>query len=229
MKLEAKSPHAAPRLENALSVALVVGDEALGRRLAASVEEHGLLLVRSVSDIGALIAAVPPTVDAVVLDERGRRASEIRVDVQEVKRALGVTRLVVICSAGGRASARAAVQVGADAVLLESHIESGLHLAVAATCAGQVVISAPLARSAVRAEALTYREKQILGMVVLGFGNRQISQKLWLAESTVKGHLSSAFGKLDVSSRSEAASVILDQDAGLGAGILGISAIPGDG
>ena len=70
------------------------------------------------------------------------------------------------------------------------------------------------------------REKQILGLVVLGFTNREIADKLYLAESTVKTHLSSSFAKLDAHSRSEAAARILDPEAGYGVGIL---AIAGDG
>ena len=58
-----------------------------------------------------------------------------------------------------------------------------------------------------------------MGLVVLGYTNRQIADALFLAESTVKTHLSSAFGKLDARSRSEAAAVILDPEEGHGFGV----------
>ena len=55
--------------------------------------------------------------------------------------------------------------------------------------------------------------------MVTGQTNSQIASELFLAESTVKSHLSSAFGKLGVSSRSEAAAVIsIDRGHGLGIG-----------
>jgi len=82
------------------------------------------------------------------------------------------------------------------------------------------------AREAVEGPALTRREKEVLGMVVLGFSNADIARTLFLAESTVKSHLSSAFGKLGVRTRSEATAAILDRSRGLGTGIL---AIVGDG
>jgi DNA-binding NarL/FixJ family response regulator len=66
---------------------------------------------------------------------------------------------------------------------------------------------------------LTSREKQILTLVVAGLTNSQIASELFLAESTVKSHLSSAFAKLGVSSRSEAVAVILDPERGPGLGI----------
>jgi DNA-binding NarL/FixJ family response regulator len=213
-----------PRPDRALSIALAVAENALRRRLTTILSADGVVLARSAHDIPALLASKSPlAVDAAVLDARGRRAAQIRRDVLDAKRELPVARLVLICSAPGRAATRAAVRAGADAVLVEPHIESALLPALRAVCADQVVISAPLARGALHADALSNREKQVLGMVVMGFSNHEISQKLCLAESTVKGHLSSAFGKLDVSSRSEAAEIILDPDQGVGAGILAIS------
>jgi DNA-binding NarL/FixJ family response regulator len=58
--------------------------------------------------------------------------------------------------------------------------------------------------------------------VVLGFTNRQIADKLFLAESTVKTHLSSAFGKLDAHSRADVTARILDPENGYGVGILSL-------
>jgi DNA-binding CsgD family transcriptional regulator len=71
--------------------------------------------------------------------------------------------------------------------------------------------------------ALSYREKQILGLVVLGLTNRQIADRLFVAESTVKTHLSSSLRKLDARSRAEAAALVLDPDEGYGPSILSIS------
>ena len=97
-------------------------------------------------------------------------------------------------------------------------LEEALGAVVEAVCAGQV--SAPNEqRRALRARALTAREKQVLMLVAAGLTNSQIAAELFLAESTVKSHLSSAFGKLGVSSRSEAAAVILDPERGSGLGI----------
>jgi DNA-binding NarL/FixJ family response regulator len=74
--------------------------------------------------------------------------------------------------------------------------------------------------------ALSSREKQILGLVVMGYMNSQIAEQLFLAESTVKSHLSSAFGKLGVRSRNEAVNLILDPERGLGMGILALGGEP---
>jgi DNA-binding NarL/FixJ family response regulator len=60
-------------------------------------------------------------------------------------------------------------------------------------------------------------------MVVLGFSNGEIAAKLFVTESGVKNQLSSAFAKLGVTSRSAATELILDNESGLGPGILRIS------
>jgi predicted transcriptional regulator len=56
--------------------------------------------------------------------------------------------------------------------------------------------------------------------------NSQIAERLFLSESTVKSHLSSAFGKLGVRSRNEAVNLILDSERGLGMGILALGGEP---
>ena len=67
---------------------------------------------------------------------------------------------------------------------------------------------------------LSYREKQILGLVCGATPTARSPIELFVAESTVKTHLSSAFAKLDARSRAEAAALILDPDEGYGLGIL---------
>ena len=70
---------------------------------------------------------------------------------------------------------------------------------------------------------LSERQRTILRLVVRGFTNRQIADELYLAESTVKTHLSSAFTKLDTHSRAEVTELILDPDEGRGLGVLGVT------
>ncbi|MDX1412616.1 MAG: LuxR C-terminal-related transcriptional regulator [Candidatus Promineifilaceae bacterium] len=53
-------------------------------------------------------------------------------------------------------------------------------------------------------EPLSERELEILALVAAGRSNRQIASELYLAIGTVKKHLSNIYGKLQVSSRTEA-------------------------
>jgi LuxR family maltose regulon positive regulatory protein len=53
-------------------------------------------------------------------------------------------------------------------------------------------------------EPLSQRELEVLQLMALGLSNREISERLFLALSTVKGHNRRIFGKLGVQRRTEA-------------------------
>ncbi|HZE06152.1 MAG TPA: response regulator transcription factor [Solirubrobacteraceae bacterium] len=142
-------------------------------------------------------------------------------ELRDLKRERAELRLVIICDAGAGRSARRAVDGGADGIVFTEQLDSTLVPTVAAVLVGQTSVPTRL-RASVKRPSLSFREKQILGMVVMGLTNGQIGSRLFLAESTVKSHLSSAFSKLGVRSRSEAAALILDPQESLGAGILAI-------
>ena len=52
---------------------------------------------------------------------------------------------------------------------------------------------------------LTKREREVLALVAQGKRNRQIAEALTITEGTVEVHLHNIFGKLDVSTRTQAA------------------------
>jgi DNA-binding NarL/FixJ family response regulator len=51
---------------------------------------------------------------------------------------------------------------------------------------------------------LTNREAEVLRLVASGASNREVGDKLWISEATVRRHLANIFRKLDVSSRTAA-------------------------
>jgi DNA-binding CsgD family transcriptional regulator len=88
--------------------------------------------------------------------------------------------------------------------------------------AGQLTVPSAL-RHQIAPRVLSHREKQILALVMAGMTNREIADNLFLAESTVKTHLSSAFRKIDARSRSEAVARIQDSESGFGLGVLAVA------
>lgn len=52
---------------------------------------------------------------------------------------------------------------------------------------------------------LTSRESEVLGLVREGLANKQIARRLEISERTVKAHLTSAFARIGVSDRTQAA------------------------
>src|SRR5438270_2722141 len=135
--------------------------------------------------------------------------------------------VIVACPRVERWEVRALLGAGVAGVVLTDDLPSTLDPCIRAARSGQTCV--PRAHAGqIEPPALSAREKQILGLVVMGYMNGQIAEKLVLAESTVKSHLSSAFGKLGVRSRNEAVELILNPERGLGMGILALGASAAD-
>lgn len=206
-----------------LSAGIATTDRELAALLTGLLTEAGLTVSHSAAGAAELIAACTDSVpDAVVL--AGDTGAPERVN--EIRRLRdGLPRAVVVIAATARDGngVRSALRAGATGFVLTSRLASTLALTVRAACAGQLAVPQDLLDH-IAPPVFSSREKQVLGMVVLGFMNQEIAAKLHLTESTVKSHLGSAFRKLGVHSRQEAAALILDSHSGLGAGILTIPA-----
>jgi two-component system nitrate/nitrite response regulator NarL len=61
----------------------------------------------------------------------------------------------------------------------------------------------PVDPEAVKVAALTPREREVITLVGQGRKNRQIAAHLWIAEATVRHHLTSIFAKINVIDRLE--------------------------
>jgi DNA-binding CsgD family transcriptional regulator len=146
-------------------------------------------------------------------------------DLGSLQQVAGEAVVVLVCPQIRPGDLRFALSSGARGVVLESDLSTVLDPALRAAGAGQVCVPQQDAEQ-IEPASLTPREKQILGLVVMGYMNSQIAEQLFVAESTVKSHLSSAFGKLGVRSRTEAAELILDSERGLGMGILALGSEP---
>ena len=204
--------------DHRLPVALCASEPAFREQVAVTLEAAGhAVLVRSASGDGLLASCngnVPACV--VIASDRPDRST---VDIVRLVRSrFEDLPAVLVCRRAVVGDVRRALELGVDGIVLKEGVEEALGAVVEAVCAGQV--SAPSGqRQGLRAQALTTREKQVLMLVATELTNSQIAAELFLAESTVKSHLSSAFGKLGVSSRSEAAALILDPERGSGLGI----------
>lgn len=98
---------------------------------------------------------------------------------------------------------RRAIEAGAAALVFEPELEQALGAAIGAAASGQAVVPRS-ARAGVERPSLSHREREVLGFVRQGLTNAEIARRLFLAESTVKSHLASAYSKFGVHSRREA-------------------------
>lgn len=207
------------RSEIGLGVVAAAGDEVALRRIETALAADGItLLAKATGANGVEPGGSAP--DAVVL-ACGRSITSRKADIHELGDRLPGARVVLVMPTDTRGGVRSALEAGADGVVFDADLEQSLAATVRAACSGQVVVPSAR-RHEVDRPTLSQRERQALGMVVMGFTNREIANRLYLAESTVKCHLSSAFTKLGVRSRHEAVSLILDPGQGLRAGILSI-------
>jgi|SRR5579875_115864 len=201
-------------------VAVAAVDEELGAQLVAILSSAGGLSVHTLRSATALFRH-GDRYEAVVIHCNAGDADEIAL-ISRLRRALADARIVVVCSDEHQRGSRRVADAGVDGIVFRSRVASALAPTVAAVLAGQAALPREL-RVSLQRPVLSAREKQILGMVVMGFTNGQICARLFLAESTVKSHLSSAFSKLGVRSRHEATALILDPHGSLGTGILAIT------
>jgi DNA-binding NarL/FixJ family response regulator len=192
-------------LADAVERLLEGGGFELGDRVAPEMIE-----TRGISDRAAAAVVIGPL--------RSRDGSDIR----RAREALGEMRLVACAPPADARSLRWAVDNGADGVVWDIRIDQALVPTLQCVCAGQLVVPRG-ARRQLQPPELTTREKQVLSLVVMGLSNGEIAGKLFLTESTVKSHLGTAFRKLGVRSRAEAARLVADPEHGFGMGILKIT------
>lgn len=141
---------------------------------------------------------------------------------KELKRDAPELLIVAVCESADRRAVRRLLDDGIDGFVFADQLEKALAPTVAAVFAGQMVVPRDM-RESIKRPSLSTRERQILAMVVMGLTNQEIGARMFLAESTVKSHLSSAYHKLGVRSRSEAVTVIMDRSDSLGTGIAAVA------
>jgi DNA-binding NarL/FixJ family response regulator len=94
----------------------------------------------------------------------------------------------------------------AEAIRLAARGESFLQPSVAAKVVAEFArLSDTKVPAAALVEPLSEREHEILILIANGASNREIAKRLFLAEGTVKNHITNILGKLGVRDRTQAA------------------------
>jgi DNA-binding NarL/FixJ family response regulator len=110
--------------------------------------------------------------------------------------------------------ARAALRLGARGFVHAGMEPEQIARAVEVAAGGEVVAPRKLLEFLIAnedpadLEALTPRQRDILGLVAEGLSNAEIARRLFLSESTVKQHLRAAYKALGVKDRKEAAKFV---------------------
>lgn len=111
--------------------------------------------------------------------------------------------VVVVADETEFAFIRAAIKSGANSVCMMSQILISLPKILGKLVEGHSIVPTDILRRLTneQADSLSRREHEILGLLVDGLTNFQISARLGLSENTVKYYLKAIYQKLDVNSR----------------------------
>jgi DNA-binding NarL/FixJ family response regulator len=188
------------------SLAVASGDAVTQRRITAALVEGGCLAAADSAVVDPALEGVQVLILAVDLSDP-EAAATLRATCEAAPSA----SVVVVTPPGRDWEVRRALRAGAHGIVFDGKLHVTLPAAVRAAAAGLVAVPRAVRHQVVK-PVFSSREREILGLVAEGATNREIADRLYLAESTVKSHLSTAFTKLGVRSRAEAAALVLDPD-----------------
>nr|WP_218849602.1 response regulator transcription factor [Nocardioides perillae] len=191
--------------------------EIVRRGLRTLLESEGDIEV--VGEAGTAAEAVPMLAelapDVAVLDARLPDGSGIEV-CRDARAARPELKALILTSYDDDEAMFAAIMAGAAGYVLKQIEGDSLLSGVRAVADGQSLID-PLIAARVFERArraaeqpdelahLTGQERKILDHIAEGLTNRQIGDRLFLAEKTVKNHVTSILSKLGVERRTQAA------------------------
>jgi DNA-binding NarL/FixJ family response regulator len=152
-------------------------------------------------------------VDIILLDLRMPGMSGIEV-LQALARDPSAPRVIILTSFEMDEDIYRAVQAGAQGYLLKNTPQQEMIEAITSVHAGKRYIprhiAARLADRMMRSN-LTTRELEILEMLAKGCTNKEIGIVLQISDNTVRNHVISIIGKLEVSDRTEAATTAIQR------------------
>ncbi|SDI08773.1 DNA-binding response regulator, NarL/FixJ family, contains REC and HTH domains [Sinosporangium album] len=202
-----------------IRVFLVDDHEVVRRGVAALLSSEGdIEIVGEAGTAEQAIARIPAVKpDVAVLDVRLPDGDGVSV-CREVRSRVPETACLMLTSFTDDDALFDAVMAGASGYVLKQIHGSDLVGAVRTVARGQSLLdpqttAAMLARLREQESrkdplaALTDQERQILELIGEGLTNRQIGERLFLAEKTVKNYVSNLLAKLDMQRRTQVAAL----------------------
>ena len=177
---------------------------------------EGLQVVGEASDVESAVATAAEQLPDVVLLDLVMPGGGGVAALPGLLALSPAPRVVVLTSFGADDQALAAVRAGASGWLGKDVPPAELESAIRTVARGGSVLD-PAMASRVLAEVanptgtdagldqLTAREREVLALLGRGLSNRDLAASLFVAEKTVKTHVSSILSKLHLSDRTQAA------------------------
>ena len=203
---------------------LLIDDHVIVRAgLRMLIENHkGMVVVGEAGtriDALAIAAREKPQVILLDLDMGNESGLDF---LRELLDAAAGARVVMLTGVRDPEAHRRAVHLGAMGLVLKDKATEVLIKAIEKVHAGEVWLDRSLTASVLsemsqareirradpdtrRISSLTDREREIVGLVCEGLKNKQIGDRLFISEATVRNHLTSILSKLELSDRFELA------------------------
>jgi two-component system nitrate/nitrite response regulator NarL len=192
--------------------------------------DEGLAVVATVGDAEAAVRAVREHSPDIALLDVAMPGGGLEA-ARQIAASSPATRTVILTSSENEDDLMAAMKAGATGYVLKGVAGRELREILKTVHAGGTYMAPGLAYGAIREltrpriadplAELTRREREVLELVASGLSNAEIGGRLGLAEKTVKHYMTNILGKLQVTSRVEAA--LLAYKSGLGSGQPGSS------
>ena len=194
----------------------LVDDHEVVRRGVAEVleEDAGLTVAGEAGSVAEALARVPAVrPDVVLIDMRLPDGDGVEL-CRQLRIRVPSCRSLVLTSYADEAAQAAAVRAGASGYLLKQVRGPALVSAVRTVAAGGSLFEdlGPAARprrsedeADGRLDSLTDQERTVLALIGEGLTNRQIGERMGLAEKTVKNYTSHLLAKLGLERRTQAA------------------------
>lgn len=194
---------------------LVVDDHPIARQGLTSIVRDAFRVERVLevdNARDALVAAKRAAPALILLDLQIPGVPQTAVLCTQLRVAAPDARIAIITAFEDAGAIKRCFAAGADACLLKDTSMVDLREALKAVVAGRRVIDPRIAQTlatdhvrVLRGETpivdLTQREREVLQLLAEGCSNRLIAERLFLAETTVKGYVSNLLDKLHATSR----------------------------
>ena len=203
---------------------LLVDDQALfreGLETLLSVHKDIQVVGQASNGQEAIEVAQQVHPDVVLMDVRMPILNGVRA-TRRLKKALSQCRVIVLTTFDDDEYVFDALRAGAVGYLLKDVPSARLVQAIRATARGESILEPSVAAKVIAeftrvsslvpsaqmeqlAEPLSERELEILALIARGGSNKEIADQLFIAEGTVKNHVTHILGKLGVRDRTQAA------------------------
>jgi two-component system response regulator DevR len=200
-----------------IRVFLLDDHEIVRRGIADLIESaDDLTVVGEAGTTAEALARIPAArPDVAVLDARLPDGSGIDV-CRDIRSERPEIRCLILTSYDDNDAIFAAVMAGAAGYLLKEIRGNSLIDAIREVAAGKSLLDPAVTERLLtrlregaprdeKLESLTAREREILTLIADGLTNRQIGERLFLAEKTVKNYVSGLLAKLGMQRRTQAA------------------------